>query len=137
MSAEVKHSGVITSIEGDNILVSIISKAACLSCKVNSSCNSSEMSEKIMELKANDLDWEIGEYVNVALKESAGFKALLVGYVLPFFILLFTLIALLEYSNNELLAGLVALFMLVPYYLLVFLFKDKLKKQFQLFLEKQ
>lgn len=137
VSAEVKHDGIVQSIDGDKIFVSIISKAACLSCKVNESCSTSEMSEKIIEVNRFEETFKIGDPVTVSLKETSGLKALMIGYMLPFAILLITLLTIMEYTGDELMAGLVSLAILVPYYFLLFVLREKLKKQFSFFVHKR
>ena len=46
---DIYHSGIISEINKEKILVSIISHSACASCKVKGMCNVSEMKEKIIE----------------------------------------------------------------------------------------
>lgn len=137
MSADVKHDGIVKSIEGDKVFVSIISKAACLSCQVNSSCSTSDLSEKIIEVNRYDVNFSIGESVSVALKETSGLKALMIGYMIPFMVLIATLIVVLQYTGNELMAGLASLAILVPYYFVLFVLRDFLKKQFAFFVHKR
>ncbi len=137
MSTDVKHDGIVKSIEGDKVFVSIISKAACLSCQVNSSCSTSDLSEKIIEVNRYDVNFSIGESVSVALKETSGLKALMIGYMIPFMVLIATLIIVLQYTGNELMAGLASLAILVPYYFVLFVLRDFLKKQFAFFVHKR
>lgn len=137
VSADVKHDGIVQSIDGDKVFVSIIAKAACLSCQINASCSTSDMSEKIIEINRLGVDFKIGESVTVALKETSGLKALMIGYMIPFTILLITLLTIMEYTGDELMAGLVSLVILVPYYFLLFILRDKIKKQFSFFVHKR
>ena len=50
---DIYHSGIISEINKEKILVSIISHSACASCKVKGMCNVSEMKEKIVEVIIN------------------------------------------------------------------------------------
>ena len=137
LSNEVRHDGIVQSIEGDIVKVSIISKAACISCQMNSSCSTSDLSEKIIEINRYDVNFNIGESVTVALAETSGLKALFIGYMLPFFILLASLIITMHFTQNELISGLVSLAILVPYYFTLFVLNDFLKRQFSFFIHKR
>ena len=135
---EVSHSGVVQEVGADGkVKISIISKAQCISCQLNKSCSVSDVKEKIIEVDNYGGVLKIGEMVDVALKESTGFKALFLGYVLPFLILFITLVIASNYSNNELFVGLLALSTLVPYYLSIYLLQNVIKKEFSFFVHKQ
>ena len=134
---EVSHSGIVQEVSQDGkVKVSIISKANCISCQLNKSCSASDIKEKIIEVDNYGGVLKIGEMVDVSLKESAGFKALFIGYVLPFLILFTTLIVMTKNTDNQLIAGLVALSTLVPYYFALYLLQNVIKKEFSFFINK-
>jgi len=138
LSEEVSRSGIVQEIGANGkIKVSIISKAQCVSCQLNNSCSSSDVKEKVIEIDNFGGVLKIGEMVDVSLKESAGFKALFLGYILPFLILFITLIVASEYSNDELFVGLLSLSTLIPYYLTIYLLQNVIKKEFSFFVHKQ
>ena len=135
---EVSHSGVVQEITADGtVKVSIVSKAQCISCQLNKSCSISDVKEKIIEIDNYGGVLKIGEMVDVALKESTGFKALFLGYIFPFLFVFVTLIILTNYSDNELMVGLVALSTLIPYYFTIYLLQNVIKKEFSFFVHKQ
>ena len=135
---EVSHSGVVQEVTADGkVKVSIISKANCVSCQMNKSCSTSDVKEKIIEIDNYGGVLKIGEMVDVALKESTGFKALFLGYMFPFIILFTTLVVASSYSKNELFVGLLALSTLVPYYFTIYLLQNVIKKEFSFFVHKQ
>ncbi len=139
MSDLIKHDAIIKEVGTDSIKVSIVSKAACLSCQMKSYCSVAEMQEKIIEVKkpVTGMDkYDIGEQVNVVMYESLGLKALMLGYIVPFFVLMITLITAYTLTKNEPLSGLLALASLAPYYFVLFLFKGRLSKQFNFEIEK-
>jgi sigma-E factor negative regulatory protein RseC len=57
-------------------------------------------------------------------------NALFLGYVLPFIILLSVMIILSGQTENEGLVGIVSIASLVPYYLLLYYFREQIKKKF-------
>ena len=134
---EVSHDGIVKRIEGDKVFVSIIAKAACLSCQMNNSCSTSELSEKLIEVNRYDVNFTVGENVSVALKETSGIKALMIGYMIPFILMIVTLIIVGEFTENEIIIGLSSLGILAPYYFSLFVLQDFLKKQFSFFVHKQ
>lgn len=137
MHSEIEHIGTIESIDNETIKVKIISQSACASCHAKGVCNAADMQEKIIDVVKTNDDFAVGECVNVVLKESLGFWALFLGFVLPFLIILLTLIIVIYLTNNEGIAGLASLVILVPYYGILYLKRDQLKKQFSFTLKKQ
>lgn len=129
-SKSVKHKGRIDSIEGNKICVNFIAMSACASCHAKGVCSASDMKEKSVEVFDFTNRFQLGEEVNLILKQSLGFRALFLGYVLPFLLVLFILIILTVITNNEAISGVGALTILVPYYLILYLLKDKIRKKF-------
>jgi sigma-E factor negative regulatory protein RseC len=135
MSDRITHEGIIDHIENDTVFVRIISKSACAECHSKSMCGVSEMTEKLIEVKHKGLGFKNGETVNVILDRSLGNKAVILGYFIPFLLLILTLIVC-SLFINELWSGILAIAVLVPYYLLLFAFKDKLSKTFYFRIER-
>ena len=133
MSQElISHKGYITSIEADNIQVSIVSESACSGCHAKGFCSAADAKEKIIETpNRHPNTYQIGDEVEVTLRKSHGLKAVLFGYFLPFILLITTLLTIYEVTDNQGLAGLVALAMMAPYYFILYLFRDKLKRAFE------
>ena len=137
MSNNIEHKGEIIDITPETIVVEIISKAACNSCVSKSACMVGDAESKIVEVDNHGYQFfEIGETVNVILKRSLGFKALWLSYVIPLIILLVLLVSLSGYGVSELIIGLVIILSLAVYYFLIYLFQDKLKKEFIFTIEK-
>jgi len=125
------HPGIINKIENDKIIVNIIAQSACASCHAKGMCSVSDLEEKSIEvLKKSGKNYKTGEKVNVAMESSLGTKAVMIGYVIPFLIVLISLIILTIITNNEGFAGLISLALLIPYYFSVYFHRDKLKKTF-------
>jgi len=135
MSERITHEGIVDHIDGDAVYVRILSKSACAECHSKGMCGVSEMTEKLIEVKQNISDFAQGQAVNVILDRSLGNKAVLLGYFIPFLILVITLLISSLYLS-ELWAGLLAIAVLIPYYLLLFFFKDKLSKTFYFRIER-
>ncbi len=132
----IEHKGIVKNITGKSLIVSIMSTAACLSCSAKGICNVSDIEEKEIKIKNYEGTYEVGEEVNVFYKQVLGFRALFLGYVLPFLIIFVTLIISLIITKHEGLAGLIALFSLVPYYIILYLRKDKINEKFSFSVKK-
>lgn len=127
----VRHEGVITKISGDNVTVSLKGNINCEGCKAKSACGVSETNNKEIEVYQTSMSLNLNEPVEVLLNRNLGLKAVFLAYVLPFIIMMVVLITA-SYFTTEWIAGLFALVILIPYFLVVLLFKHKLKKTFQL-----
>jgi len=110
--------------------VSIINQSACSSCHANGACSAADMLEKEIEIYNFKNEYTPGQAVTILFKESKGFTALFFGYVLPFILILLTLIISNSILNNELLSGLLSLAILAPYYIALYFFRHRLKKVF-------
>lgn len=129
-SKPIEHKGRVDSIDGNRINVSILAISGCASCQVKGVCSVSDMKEKNIEVFDSSNQYEIGEVVNVTLRQSLGFRALFLGYVLPFILVLFILIILTVVTNNEAVSGIGALSVLVPYYIILYALRNKIRKKF-------
>ncbi len=130
MGNAIEHRGIIESIGNDGIRVRFISASACASCHAKGVCSASDMEEKEVLVPNDGGDFHRGEMVHVFMKSSLGTRAVLIGYVYPFFVLLAVLLALTSAGLPELEAGLISLASLVPYYLVVYLIRNKLDRAF-------
>ncbi len=130
MSTKISHSGVIESIEGDCVHVRIVQTSACAACKVAGYCNAAESKEKIVDVySATPLLYKIGQQVTVSTSGQVAVRALLWGFGVPFIILVAVLFITLQLTGSEGTAALSALGSLVPYYGLLWLFRDRMREQ--------
>lgn len=134
MSERIVHEGIIDHMSTDSVFVRILSKSACAECHSNGICSVSEMTEKLIEVKAKNPDFIVGQMVNVILDRSLGNKAVMLGYLFPFLLMLVTLLVTSQFLS-ELLSGLMAITVLIPYYLLLSFLKNRLSKTFSFHIE--
>lgn len=127
----IKHDGIVTKIDAATTYVTIVTHSACNACTVKGACNVSEMNEEVVEVpRKGEPAHQVGDRVQLVMKKTLGTRAVLLGYFFPFLVLLFTLIIMLSVTSNEGLAGLVSLAVLIPYYMILYLLRDRLKKTF-------
>jgi sigma-E factor negative regulatory protein RseC len=126
----VDHLGRVNEVTQNDIMVSILSHSACSTCSAKGGCGMSESVEKTVVVHKQNHTFLVGQSVKVLLKQTLGFKALFLGYVIPFIIVLFGLILLTAFKVSEGKAGLISLSLLMPYYLVLYNLRDRLSKQF-------
>jgi positive regulator of sigma E activity len=133
----IEHPGIIDRIEGKRVWVSIMPQSACGNCHSKSYCGMAEVAEKIVEVQppAPGTKLEKGQQVIISLKKSLGYRALFLGYLFPFVILMFSLILLLSITGNEALSAITSILLMVPYYLILYSRRDKIKASFRFFIK--
>jgi sigma-E factor negative regulatory protein RseC len=132
---KIEHIGVISEIKDGIIKVDINVQSACASCHASGVCGV-DSSNRIIEVFANQSQYNIGDQVKVVIKQRLGYVALLLGYVVPFFVIVLTLVIFLKLGISEGVSGLFSVLILIPYYITVYLFRDKIKKEFNFEIEK-
>jgi len=130
----ISHDGIIDSLEGDDVVVRITGYADCQSCHARGACNVTD--EKYMKVRSGSGQFNTGDRVRIVLAQSIGFRALFLGYILPFFLVLTILLALSAAGFPEGVAGLASLASLLPYYLGLKLFRRRIERRFSLQLQK-
>ncbi len=127
----VSHKGRIVSVTPEFTTVEIISESACSACHASGLCGMSEYTKKAIEVPTRAWDrFESGQEVNVVLKATMGHKAVWLAYVAPLLVLLAVLAGALSAGMGELAAGLGALGGVVAYYLLLWLFRERLRSEY-------
>ena len=142
----IKHDGIIIALnENGTALVRIVQTSACAACKAKAMCASAESAEKEMTVMLlGDGQWAAGDSVEVMVQQKMGWKAVVLAYLLPFFVMLAVMFIgngllamgdgatglLSDEAKREAVLGTVALCAMALYYLVLGMFKDKLQKEF-------
>lgn len=132
MENKISHEGIITKIDEGNIEIKILSKSACASCNIKGACNMSEMQEKIITIPApKDKNLSIGQEVKISMGLGQANRAVIFAYVIPLIILVAMIFILSTLKIEEGLNALISIGTLIPYYLILFLFRNRLKRKFE------
>ena len=132
MNQRISHEGIITRIDNDNVQIKILSKSACASCNIKGACNMSEMKEKIIDIpRPKDKNLSIGQEVKISMRLGQANKAVIFAYVIPVIILVGMIFILNALKFDEGINALISIGSLVPYYLILFLFRNNLKRKFE------
>lgn len=127
----ITHPGIVENIRGSHLSVRIIQTSACASCSIKGHCSSAESQEKIIDIfDAGAASYRVGEQVTVVAAMSMGLVAVVFAFVIPFVLLVVSLFLLMAWTGSEMYAGIGSLAVLVPYYLILWLNKSRLKRQF-------
>ena len=157
----IKHDGIIIALNEDGTaLVRIVQTSACAACKAKAMCASAESVEKEMtvvllnqeprtknqeasattdQTKVTSLGslllapeaYKVGDTVEVMVQQKMGWKAVVLAYLLPFFVMLVVMfVGNAIWTVREEILGTVALCAMALYYLVLGMFKDKLQKEF-------
>ena len=126
----IQHPGVIESIEKHKVTVRITQKTSCSDCHAKSVCISSDKKEKVIEIYDVSERFRINEEVIISGRSSMGHFAVILAFIAPLALAFATIFAGVKISGNEGISGLIGLLTLVPYYFLLYIFRDRLKKSF-------
>ncbi len=133
----INHKGVVIEADINGLSVEILNASACSGCHAKGACTMADVKSKIIEVENNGYDvFEVGEEVNVKLKRTMGYRALWISYLIPLIILLLLLVSLSTLGFSEPFVGLGIIGGITLYYLIIWLLKDKLKRDFVFIVEK-
>lgn len=133
----ITHKGIIEQISGEKITVRILQQSACSSCHAKGACTAADSKEKFVDITDHSGQFTQHELVIIEGKESIGYKAVFWAFLLPLIILITMLVlttSIWHFSETE--AALGALLALIPYYLLLYLFRNNMAHTFQFSIKK-
>lgn len=127
----IEQKGVIEEIDRDLARVQIKAFSACANCHSKAGCGMGESADReILAHVPGTGDFRAGDTVTVIMKRTMGWKAAVLAYIVPFAIVLLALLILTSLQYSELVTGLVSLVLLVPYFVLLYLLRERLKTAF-------
>jgi positive regulator of sigma E activity len=125
----INHEGIVQKADNKSVIVSISAISACSGCHAEGSCTLSGKEEKIIEVSGN-YNVKQGDKVTILMKQSMGFAALSLGYLLPLISVISGLIIMISLKVPELIAGLISLAILIPYYVVLFFLRMRINEKF-------
>lgn len=135
---EIKHIGVVHNVSPYSLTVRIEPQSACSACHAKSVCGSSNGEKREIEvLRKDDGTYKAGDSVNVTIRESMGWRAVAIAYLIPLAILLVLLLTLSSIFSSEPLVGVIIMAFLLLYYLLLALMRKRIGAKFIFTVEKR
>lgn len=136
MNNQISHPGIVKKITDKGVEVIISAESACGTCQSQSSCPASEMKEKLILVKDAKVEVTPGEQVNVVMHASLGRLAVAVAYLFPFVVMLAVLFLSHGLGFSDGISALSAVAITLVYFLVVWLFRNRLGKTFLFSIEK-
>ena len=131
MKEAVTHKGKVVKMTPQVTTVAILQHGACSECHAAGLCGMGDMAEKLVEVPTDPYAfYGVGDEVEVLLKASMGMKAVWLAYFIPLLVLLAVVLPLSALHVGEVVTGVCALVAVGLYYLLLYLFRDKLKNEY-------
>ena len=129
--------GIVRAIHGDQIEVEITISSACSECHAKSICIPSDHKrETVLAQSLYKEHFEVGDKVHLVLKGSAGGKAVVLAYLLPFIVLMIALFGTYAITKSELAGVIVSVVFVVIYYIILKTQNKKIEQNFQFFVKR-
>jgi sigma-E factor negative regulatory protein RseC len=125
----IKHDGIVEEVGSNSVVVRISSGSACSGCHAEGFCSITGREEKLINIDGT-YNVAKGDPISVLMEQTMGFKAVLFGYIFPLLVTIFCLIILITFSVPELTAGLISIGVLIPYFLILYIFRKSINKNF-------
>ena len=136
MSNKIKHSGIIESVNGGHVIVRILQAAACGECVVSSHCHASGSKEKLIDVYETPASTrKKGDQVTVVASTKTGARAVALGFGIPFLLMLAVLFTAMGLTGSEPIAALSALLSLIPYYIGLYVCRNKISGKISFWIE--
>ncbi len=126
------------SVEEGLVRVRILQASACAACKVASRCHTAEAKEKIIDVAVDAREafrWEKGQTVTVCTSGTMAVRALLLGFGIPLLLMLAVLVGTKMAGGSEGLAALMMLVSLIPYYIGLCFFRNRIARSIAFHIE--
>jgi len=129
MSREIHKEATVVEITEEKIVLEICAHEACGSCAAKGMCGQDGQSQqKRIELHNDGVPRNVGDKVTLVISSSMGLKGAFFAYFLPVVVVLSGIIVMQQYGIGDFVSGIVALAILALYFLLLWIFKDKIEK---------
>ena len=137
-SEKVCKEGIVRKVEAGKIWVEIVMSSACGGCMAKNMCNISEKKNEIIEAEnITGEEFVVGDKVQIQIQERKAHQAVVLGYLLPFIVLIVGLFVCYALTHIEWLSALVAFGLTAIYYLILKMFDKRLARQFTLYVSKK
>lgn len=136
MTAKIIRYGIVKKITATSAEVWIAAESACAGCHSKSVCAASSIQEKVIQADLPADPIRVGDQVEVLMKESLGHLAVFLAYVLPMVFFVAPLFILHHMGFSDGIAALSSLAFTAAYFLVLWLFRNKLRKKFSFSIRK-
>lgn len=117
----ITHKGTVVRIADDQATITITRTGSCEGCTLAHHCTRDEF-----VVPAEDL--VVGQSVQVQLHEHIAWKALFIAYILPFIVLMTTMVVLSVCHCDETLVAVIVLAVVALYFLILHMCRHRLQR---------
>ena len=114
----IRHNGIVERVDGEMAIVRIAQTSACAACHAAKMCMASESREKRIEARMTE-PLQVGDEVEVLVREQAGWLAVFLAYIIPFLLLVAAVAGFDRMGWSEAKAGTGALISVAVYYVIL------------------
>ena len=127
----ITHEGVVIMAPGNGTAeVEINTTEACSGCHAKSACSTGRSDTRVITVKSNAAI-KAGDRVTVVMQLSQGFRALAIGYIIPFGVLIAAFAVTTFAGAGELVSALLSFAALGLYYLAAWLLRKRIGEKFE------
>jgi sigma-E factor negative regulatory protein RseC len=130
MAKLLEHKAVVSAVGDRLVEVEMVVEEACVGCKAKGLCGVDDENKRFVTVYDELARYYTpGEEVMVGVSEVMGMKAAAYAYIIPFFILLGTLLLTLHIGWAENVAALSSLGLMSLYYVVLYFFRRRIEKE--------
>lgn len=137
----IRQNATVIRVTDAEIEVEVCRPEACAACKAKSVCSeggsTGEGGGRKMTLINDGQGYVVGEQVMLVMRRSSGFKAVVIAYLVPVFVVVGTLLALQAAGVRDTVAALLTLGVLCLYFLVIRLLRGKINRGLTIEIEKE
>ena len=138
VSKLIKHSGVVSQIVGNKVIVDIQRSSACATCESKTLCTTFNSQTQQITCRSDDYELKTGDRVDVVSERKQSFFAVVFAFVVPLLVFVLAIIICSGIFNvNEGLSAIAAFAAIALYYITLHLFDNKIKSKINFRIEKQ
>lgn len=130
------RQGTIQEIRSDGVVVRLTVQEACAAC-AGTECSIRRGRASDVFVQETSGGYAVGDQVWLTMPSSGGFRAVLWAYLVPLVLVLAVLAGVYACTADEALSGLAALAALLPYFLVLRLFRNRLRRTFRFVIAKR
>ncbi len=123
------HEGIVREYTSGRAVIILEKQSACASCHAKGACSSMDSGEKEIEAFSKE-ELHPGDRVVVEMSARIGWVAVVTAFVIPSILMISAIIAAQHYNASEGVTGVAALGAIGLWYVILFFFRDKMKKNF-------
>lgn len=129
MAQVINHTGIVEKIRANCVTVRISQTSACAGCSAAHLCKTSESKERSIEVFTDNAEnFTEGDAVLLQVSSRQGMKAVVIAYLVPLILIVPFLSLAHAIGLSDAFAGMLSLLILLAYYSVLFLLRNRLEK---------